>query len=317
MGRLYSPDRIEEGRIPNGDGSDHSQAAKMLLDGVKDVDRPGEPMSGMAFGSVITGRANRRSDVDFLLRYSSLEQLIELQRIVEEVETNHHVNVEAQTFRHDALESPSSHDISPLFASHLLDVQDEYSRWVHGLPVEELRQFAIDTREKSPEDVEDILTDVISYVHYKMRQFAKTSLMRRSQHINYYTTQRALELPKALGRKAVTVTRMLGVEMPGKDVTDKAAMRDSFYALTETLDDDSSVEHYHYLDGLDASYDKHLEEAVKTGDTEAYTRWLGSNWLKACDAAHRLCEDFGDAMKEVAVDQGVVLEHATPQGSRV
>ena len=317
MGRLYSPDRIEEGRIPNGDGSDHSQAAKMLLDGVRDVDRPGEPMSGMAFGSVITGRANRRSDVDFLLRYSSLEQLIELQKIVEEIETRHHVNVEAQTFQYDALTSPSSHDISPLFASHLLDVQDEYPRWVHGLPVEELRQFAIDTREKSPEDVEDILTDVISYIHYKMRQFAKTSLMRRGQQINYYTTQRALELPKGLGRKAIAITRMLGAEPHGRDVTDKAAMRDGFYALMGKFDDDSLVEHYHYLDGLDAAYDRQLEQAVKTGDTEEYTRWLGAHWLKACDAAHRLCEDFGDAMKEVAVDQEVILEHATPQGSRV
>ncbi len=319
MGRLYTPEDIEGGRIPHGDGSDHYQAAETLLDAIRALDTPDEPMSGMAFGSLVTGNASRRSDVDFLLRYSSLAQLEDLQAVTGSIQDDFRVAVEAQTFRDGAFSRPASHDVSPLFASHLLHVQDEYSRWVHGLPVEELRQFAIDTREGtgSTEDAKDVLTDVISYLHYKMRQFAKTSLMAHQRKVNYYTTQRALELPKALGRKALAVHHLLGTDGPSQDVTDRAAMRDSFYGLVDNLDDDAAVEHYHFLDRLDAEYDRELERAVSRGDTEQYQRWLGANWLNACHAAHRLCEDFGEAMEEVAGDTEVSLSGATPQGSRV
>jgi hypothetical protein len=76
------------------------------------------------------------------------------------------------------------------------------------------------------------------------------------------------------------------------------------------------VEPYHYLDGLDAEYDQQLERAIAEGDTEAYTRWLGRHWLKACQSGHRLCEDFDDAIREVAAEHEIALEHATPQGLR-
>ncbi len=217
MGRLYTPGDIEGGRVPNRDGSDHYEAAAVLLDGVRAVDTPDQPMSGMAFGSLVTGNAGRRSDLDFLLRYSSLEQLQDLQAITRSVQERFHVVVEAQTFQDGAFRTPASHDVSPLFASHLLHVQDEYSQWVHGLPVEELRQFAIDTRDRgdvSDDEAKEVLIDVISYLHYKLRQFAKTALMAHQRKVNYYTTQRALELPKALGRKALAVHRLLGTEVP-------------------------------------------------------------------------------------------------------
>lgn len=320
MGRLYTPGDIEGGRVPRGDGSDHYKAAEVLLDGVRAVDTPEQPMSGMAFGSLVTGNAGRRSDLDFLLRYSSLDQLRDLQIITRSVQDNLRVAVEAQTFQDGAFRTPASHDVSPLFASHLLHVQDEFPQWVHGLPVEELREFAIDTRDRdgveSDDEAREVLIDVISYLHYKMRQFAKTALMAHQRKINYYTTQRALELPKALGRKALAVHRLLGTDGPSADVTDRNAMRNSFYGLIEAIDDDGTVEHYHFLDGLDADYDRALEEAVSSMDTEEYTRWLGENWLKACHAAHLLCEGFGEAMEKVADDTGVDLNGNTAQGTR-
>lgn len=318
MGRLYSSERVFNGDLPAADGSDHVEAARKFLCAMREIDSPDSPLSGMTFGSVITGNANRRSDVDFLIIYSTLEQLEALGALELDLAEQHNVVVEAQTFQAGAFDSPATHDVSPLFGSHLLDVQDNYPQWSHGSPVEALRSFVIGPDSTDTEnDAEEVLRDVMSYAHYKLRLFANACLMSRIKGgKDLYVMQRSLELPKGLGRKAAAIVSVMGEREIDLDVTDRAAMQESFAHLVDVTGDRDMMPAYTDLVQLDEDYDELLEDAASSGGVVEYDRWLDENSQDAAQLAHDLTNRFSVSVKELAEQHGVGLDEAPLQATR-
>lgn len=317
MGRLYTSERVYKGEIPAADGSDHIEAAKKFLDAMREMDDLEWPLSGMTFGSVITGKANRRSDVDFLILYSSIEQLEALGVLQKNLADQHRVVVEAQTFQQGAFDSPATHDVSPLFGSHLLDVQDNHPEWSHGRPVEPLRDFVIGPDSAGIDDEEGVLRDVMSYTHYKMRLFASASLMSGIKGSrDLYVMQRALELPKGLGRKAEAIVNILGDSAMRLDVTDRADMQESFRHLIDMSGDGGMLAPHGRLVELDAEYDEVLEDAAETGEVVEYDQWLDGNSKDAATLAHELVDGFSKTVKQLGSEHGIDLDAAPEQAMR-
>lgn len=317
MGRLYPSEKVYNGDVPAANGSDHLQAAKKLLNEMRAMDDAEWPLSGMAFGSVITGKTNRRSDVDFLIVYSSIEQLEALGILQAELAEEHKVIVEPQTFQQGAFDSPATHDVSPLFGSHLLDVQDNYPRWTHGSPVESLRGFVIGPESAGAEDEEGVLRDVMSYTHYKLRLFASACLRTGIQGSkDLYVMQRALELPKGLGRKSGAIVSVLGDRIIDQDVTDRAEMQESFSSLIEMSGDSEMLPAYNKLVELDQQYDEILEDAAVSGDVTDYDMWLDENAQDAARLAHELADGFSSTVRQLGRVHGVDIEEAPEQAMR-
>lgn len=325
MGRLYPSEKVYNGDIPAADGRDHVEAAKKFLDEMRKMDDPDSPLSGMTFGSVITGNANRRSDVDFLVVYYSLQQLEDLGEVIAEIDRRHNVMIEAQTFQLGAFNSPATHDVSPLFGAHLLDVQDNHPGWTIGSAIEPLRDFVAGPDSNgeagffmSREEYDQkVLRDVMSYAHYKLRLFASSSLMAKVKGSkDLYVMQRALELPKGLGRKAGAIVSTLGGVEVDLDVTDREAMKESFAQLIELTGDEEMVSLYDELIKLDAEYDQLLEEAILTGEIADYDEWINMNSNRARKDAHNLADAFARAVDRLAEERGIGLDEAPLQAMR-
>lgn len=238
----------------------------------------------MVYGSTALGRAGIRSDVDVLLNYRANKPdiLDEIRCVFTSAETMFHVPVEANVLEVGAMFEPLQHGFDPLFAEHLLEVQDrDDPRWSYNWPVNglALTQFNMD-------DSERLRRIAVGYMGAKERKFTKAVVNYRGE-VDYPTMQRALELPSALGRKVLAATYAEDVVMP--EVVDRESMGDAALARLEACVPEwykSAVHAQRSLLHMDREYDA-LLDLVLTGDVSLvdYKKWIDGNFPTACKRA--------------------------------
>lgn len=273
MGKIFSPEEIEHGHIPKED--DHFEAADYIADqlffdqdafssaplsgNVPSSYYEGEVEAGLIHGSVTHGTANRRSDVDVVIVYRPGSIVLDTIRNVFDVaRSNFHVPIEANLVTELDAEK-GAHSFDPLFLSYLLRAQKDpdYS-W--NWPIDRLTPEDYD-----PDEVSDarLVRTVQRYLGAKTASFSKELV---ADNIDLHRIQRALELPKNLGRKILSMSQRYSFVV--EDHTTDGIV-DSMLAFCEdqiTLWDEvvqQVDEATKYLLKEDADYDELLEAVIK------------------------------------------------------
>lgn len=302
MGKVFTSEEIRVGAIPEPGA--HLEAAEYVVDqlfyGQKAFsDDPWawlEPKisSGMVHGSVTHGTANVRSDLDVVLIYHSdrAEVLDTVQDVFVEVADKFKVPIEANVMTlTNALNK--NHHIDPLFLRYLRQAQDnpKFSwEWPSdclgiGFTQHDFHPIAL-------------ARTVQRYVGAKSDGFSRALALEdlRDEH----ALQRALELPKNLGRK------VLGMVDPEFDVRE-ATTSDVQQGVSEFVAKRAFVHDENYgqdildtlrcLSNRDAEYDEVLQATI-IGEMspEHYRAWLDKNRRELIRFAIHACDHFQDSV---------------------
>lgn len=292
MGKVFTPEELAAHHVPEPGA--HEQAGRYILDQFFEVPGAEEQfrriitgsgvVSGMVYGSTALGRAGIRSDVDVLLNYRADKPdiLDEIRRVFTQAETMYRVPVEANVQEVGSMFEPLHHGFDPLFAEHLLEVQNQDNpRWSYNWPVDGLAFTLIDAS-----DTERLRRIAVRYMGAKERKFTKAAVNFRGE-VDYPTMQRALELPSALGRKVLAATHSDTAETP--EAVDRVGMGEAALARLEACAPawyTSAIDAQRSLLQMDRDYDA-LLDLVLTGDASLgdYTRWVEGNYLNVCKRA--------------------------------
>ena len=209
MGKVFSPAEIHAGNVPEPGA--HNAAALFIVDALfkptLDLFNNNGVDGGMIYGSTAMGSANMRSDVDVLATYDQNRAdraLPMIRRVLHRARVDYKVPVESNILAVGAVYSPLEHAIDPLFAKHLLEIQEQDDpRWSYNWPVSGL---ALAPSAVTKENVRMV---AIRYCSAKARRLAR-GLIEQSDEPDYKTMQRALELPAAIGRKVLAVANGIG-----------------------------------------------------------------------------------------------------------
>lgn len=201
MGKVFSPEEIRAEQVPE-EGA-HYNAARFIMerlfnDSVGTVLSPNGIRAGMIHGSATHGTANIRSDLDVLATYQlskNNDPLRVMHDVFEEVQTKFQVPVESNVLSIEDVSS-RTHKIDPLFLRSLLQAQ-ENSEFSWNWPA---TYIALGFKEQDFTHAA-LLQTVWRYVGAKNASFAKALAIDSEEH--YLRVQRALELPKNLGRKVL------------------------------------------------------------------------------------------------------------------
>jgi len=297
MGQIFSAEKVSRGEIPEAGA--HAAAGRFILDRLFErklcvVDESHPSYYGidaaMIYGSTAMGRAAVRSDLDVLAIYAYPKDLPYFRNILIETEDLFHVPIEPQLYRSGALSTPSRHSIDPLYAQHLLEVQEMSDpMWSVNWPVDGLRNIA------NQELGEDYLRRLATgYAGGKARQLTRASLNYRGE-VDTHDMQRALELPSAIGRKILPIY-VEPEEMP--DVVDKAEMIKKVRQVTleQVIDGNERVlPYFDRLLVLDREYDELLAQVTKSQITIGqYEQWLQDHYLEAIETGVLLTNFWSD-----------------------
>ncbi len=291
MGKVFTSQEIVEGRVPQ-EGA-HTEAGHFLLDTMwlryleqfddAEYSAAFTAFDGsMIYGSVAQDSANRRSDLDVLVTYSvdvgAPDIVIEGYRsLFQEVENIWHVPIESNIW-HIGSFMNGVHTIDAAFLEHLQSVEKS---WLVGNPLEFLTI-------KEPD-----YTDIFNrYYAHKVRSFTK-ALSDTTDIVNPHHLQRALELPAALGRKALSTLAQIDgtVTSPGNLTKNKvnqqvAALTAEWPRITELLED---------LRTIDDEYSALLEKTVEGHYApDEYERRVNALYRPALAGALRLTSALGD-----------------------
>lgn len=282
MGKVFSPLEIQAGIIPEPGA--HEAAAHYIVDALlentTDFFNGNGVQAGMIYGSTAMGSANIRSDVDVLVTYR--EQLADkalpaIRWVFRHAERRFNVPVEANILPVGATFSPLEHAIDPLFAEHLIDIQNQDEpRWSYGWPVDGL---GIDPRILTEDTIRKL---AIRYCSAKSRRLTR-GLVEYDGGPDYKHLQRALELPAAIGRKVLAVVY-------GSAHVSQAVLQDKYNAtgqvarLFDTItekgwDIADSKQRFLELANLDSTYNDILGDALDGKLTHsAYGKYLSSSY---------------------------------------
>lgn len=301
MGKIYSPEEVASGWIP--EIGSHEQAARFIMDELIKPELINDIVladgyvstpyaeSGMVYGSVAMGAANRRSDLDVLLNYHDNEAGLVLPRIasvLQSAEEQFKVHPEANIYPVGVLGDPRQHTIDALFAEHLIAIQaQDEPRWSYNWPVDSLivSDYRVDF-----EDKDRIRAIALRYVSAKATQFARAIVGYRDKP-DYRVLQRALELPTALGRKilAATYDYEIGDEVISGD---RRRVREMLFERLEMIDwpgvSEHGIEPLARLEACNEDYTELLERAI-SGDVkiEEYAGWINERVPEAYLLAYR------------------------------
>lgn len=304
MGKVFTQWEVADGRIPEPGA--HEQAALFIMSDliraydeteVFDLSKPDEIpafglASGMVYGSVAMGVANRRSDLDVLLNYHpdySAEIIPRIGEVIKTIRQRFAVPVEPNIYPVNALYDPRKHSVDPLFAEHLIAIQyQEGHPWSYGWPVDGL---AYSNNRLDFSDSDRIRSIALAYVNAKRSQFARA--IAHGDQINFPVLQRALELPTALGRKilAATYEEKIGDEIISGDRTQ---VRELLFKRLEEIEwpevGEAAIKPLKWLLDRDEEYSSLLEQAINGEITnEEYEAWLRAIVPEAYFAAHQAC----------------------------
>ena len=319
MGVVYPEQDVALGNVPAADGTDHLQAARLFFDSLTNT---GTPTYGnvrvMLLGSVVTGRSTRRSDLDYFLVRTPLEgeegvrQQLHIASAANATRNRYHVRLEGQQFTERYI-ARNGHNIGdPLWLAHVADIQDNHPGWTHGQPIDQLRPYAIDIRQDldEPDQRSRLAQSILQYFGHKINIFEEAGDFNQERSSDLHLLQRALEAGKAYARKGIAVMALEGVAVGEADVTDKASMREHAEAILDRIDQTGQLRKTtEVINDLDQEYDHVLDEALSSGSTDVYQRWLSSNYLRACAAALRLAYGYFDYIEDVTwQDDSIVLD---------
>lgn len=298
MGKVFTPEEIQAGKVPV-EGA-HLAAADIIVDQLlrKEVfpylfQKIGYIgiESGLVHGSVTHGTETIRSDLDVLLIHRPggdrrSEGLDTVRDIFGSIETNLHVPVESHIVTlTDALSR--NHRIDPLFLRYLASAQ-ENPKYSYGFPVSSL-WLGFTEHSFSRQNLARVAQ---RYTGGKTASFA--SALAEGATADMHRYQRALELPKNLGRKIVS---MLDKDIDGdfKPVLDGpsvlAGFKD-FIAQTSNSNEQSLINAIDKLDSIDREYSEVLTDAVDHRvNLASYQAWLDAHALPAFELAHEICVD--------------------------
>lgn len=301
MGKVFTPEEIQAEAIPV-EGA-HLAAADIIIDQLfygeafdQFKNYPNEYIgftginAGLIHGSVTHGTENVRSDLDVLLIHMADVERFDTLGVVRDVfgriTSNLHVPVEA-----NIIELTDAHDrrhrIDPLFLRYLEHAQGD-ERFSVNFPVNDLGIGFMNHRETP----QSLLRVVQRYTGAKTTSFA--GALTQETPTDEHRYQRALELPKNLGRKVISMTNLdfLPAEASGDEIVEGFRSFVSLCSSPEWLRDprNSFRSDLHRLDALDREYTEVLKSTIDGETTiEAYHDWLEGNRLDALKLAHRIC----------------------------
>lgn len=337
MGRVFSTEELQNGNFPEPGA--HSAAGKYLLDqffyivepeGQEDmpvvVDRNNDSIdpkiaSAMVYGSTVLGTSNTRSDLDVLVNFydyhsvkSNDEVFTYIKSVFTDTEARFNVPVEANVLPHMALWSPLEHNVDPLFARHLIDIQEQNGlEWSFNFPVDGLTTSA-SSRILTPEDNPDISQDelnknerlaralAIRYASGKALQMVR-ALTGTDKEVHPKTMQRALELPAALGRKVVALSKFeKNNELQVFRNSD--SRQDSFDGFIDAIhgmnvpNKECLAEDITNLQSKDKEYG-HLVDSVIDGSSSPseHEAWLQAEYETVLQSAYRIGQDWTEVMR--------------------
>lgn len=278
MGVVYSALDIECETFPTE--GDHERAAESVLAVVSEL--PGVDTT-MVYGSVAEGRSNLRSDLDVLVTYTAegTEEAL-LRRMIakelDEVETHTDVRVEANIWpTHEPLALRTARINDLLFAGYLARHMNLTDEWRIGSPDVVTMRVAEGLHSASEHDIAQI---VLKYAAAKHKRFMRAPLLYKDDPRVLSAMQRALELPKAIGRKVVQLKDLseAGRTQPelidtllesGLDGTTAGAI----VALSET-----DREYTDLIEGIDAYGD------ISSSGKTRYETWLRESYPGVIDS---------------------------------
>ena len=271
MGRVFSYEQIQEGKVP--DPFVFTKVRKTFALSVGHGVRNETLVGGMVFGSAAVGRANRRSDLDVLLELpdDDIESYESASRVVRALKkaTDGKVPVNAIVRSTESLLS-GHHEMDRFFGAHL---SGPHRTVVGEDPAKSLHlEFA---------PAHTIIDD---YIHSKMRKisqgFVTDDETKKLEHM-----QRLLDLPLAIGRKVVrAVDEVEGTHRLTDDTANKSSVRE---AAMDLFEEHGISEVPSMLIDLNAVYDHVLDYAL-SGDIN-----------------HRTYDDF---LRDVASRAPAVME---------
>ncbi len=295
MGVVHSPEMIIAGNIPEADGSSHILARKELIEGLKTDSRMQHDVSATVYGSSATGNANRRSDFDVFLTYfmpageAAFAQQAAINALLLKIIKEHHVPLELKRYPEGDLEGPCPRKIDPMYAGHLIDIEDRHSECSHLKPAHRLLSAqALTVSGITVAHLPFLTQATIKYAENRSGMFLESI----GSGINFKKLQRGLETPKALGRKTLILCDVMGDL--STDVTSRADMDARLQALFQLLPGGRQMSSLHEkLNIFDKECTDMLEHALASGEVGAYERWLEANHEEIYRLAYELTRDFG------------------------
>lgn len=291
MGVIYSSFELEEGRIPHS--SDLQSAGQELLGRMEVI--KGVPFA-MVHGST-TQKPNCRSDLDFLVLYSTRDPFA--QTTEDEIKDNIDEVCEDTGVKVDALIWPSDEpDIAryrrlteDLLFTKYLNERMQDPRWRVGKPDTVIEEYA-----QSPLSKEALRYIAIGYANKKHDKFAKApKTFDELDPLVMSAFQRALELPKALGRK---INPLLNVGHANIDVDYREFLHkhERYIEGLEAIDELSTVDtqYSHFLNSLIA-----CRHQLSQQDLAEYTTWLKSRYPRAIQLGSTAVRDITRFICEV------------------
>jgi predicted nucleotidyltransferase len=294
MGRVYSPEQIKNGQIPEQGAHEAAgqHALKELFpcvvpaeipdsDRLFEINDPGV-QAAMVYGSTAYGTSSIRSDLDLLVFYANSQPHSasrHITNVLKETEQMFHVSVEANILPTDAIFDDLEHGLDPLFAQHLLEIHDTYNgRWCRNNPTDGLERIA--------EKAKDPLA--LTSLAQKYASGRRNYFISAAGELDYSVFQRALELPSAIGRKVVAAT-MRESDEP-LDLSSRPTMNQrAILALETNLPnyDPATVQKHINLYELDRQYTNLLNDTLENqGDLDTYQKWIENNFTPAVEMAY-------------------------------
>ncbi len=301
MGKVFTAEEIGAGHIPEPGA--HLKAAQFIVQQLfydQLAFNPGGNLffesgisSGMVYGSTVHGTANIRSDLDILIIHHPdwTETLDVVHDVFQQVENQYHVPIEANIISaEDALSNNNT--IDPVFLSYLKEAEanPEFS-W--GWPVTDFLGLQVPKYNQM-----DLARVVRRYIGAKSSSFGKA--LASDTELDAHKIQRALELPKNLGRKVLSMfdSSFSAVTASTEDIMTGL---DSFITDRKfTFDSESkkqAILRLRYLLQEDEKYSELLKQTINGEKSlDEYQQWIDLNKRLLIKQAVRACDPIASSI---------------------
>lgn len=280
MAKVFTPEEIRFDQIPEPQHFEFG--AYWLMSRIRsDAELHRITDGALIIGSTTKGAANIRSDLDMVISYTSESPdpsmpLFAYKSLFNSVKQRWNVPVEANIFSTDSLQR-GDHTIDPMFLLHLKAVGTEW-----GIGNNPVNEIVIKNH--------DWLSYFENYALHKEAKFKKR-LLDTEQKVDYHTYQRALEIPSALGRKALGVLVQKGL------IADEQFHHVPKFKINMTLEQFEHDELSKPLQDLvqtDIVYNEILHETIRDkSQLDDYADWIESGYAETVATAY----DFTVALK--------------------
>lgn len=272
MGKVFTSEQIRLGQFP--DPGAHNAAAQRIAERVL---FSGDSLvgSGLIHGSATNGESDIRSDLDMLIiATADGDALHVIREIITDEATTNYVPVELKVISSIDVHA-QTHGVDQLFLRYLQEAEKD-ERFTYGMPASELRAGFCE----KDFTVEALVQVVRRYIGAKTERFAGVLASQNQPEERHL--QRALELPKNLGRKVLGLFDQ-GCQQPIQVIG-------KFENLMKSIDPDNGrqlVIDSQLLSELDRRYTALVESGV---DVQEHSDWIDQNQTEIIQRALMLCD---------------------------